>query len=80
MADKFDQRNELCKSVKNQEIWCQNVIMEDIFVLWDTVQELSNNIDKFFKAWWNTIQFIDWIRIEKLSPKKILSSNNKHGI
>jgi len=74
MADKFDQRNELCKAVKNQEYWANNVIMQDIFILWDTVQELSNNMHKFFEAWWNSIQFTDWIRIERLSPRVVLSS------
>lgn len=72
MENKFAKRDELCKWCKNEEIWCDYVVMEDIFVLWDTVQELHNNLHKFFNAWWKRIQLTDWITIEMWVQRKII--------
>ena len=72
MTDKFAQRHELCKSCKIQEIGTSYVIMEDMFVLGDTMQEMINNLDEFFEAGGQKIQFTNGICIEKNVARKIV--------
>lgn len=61
--DKFTERKEICRACKNQEVWMQHIIIADLYVLWDTVDEVYQNIYLYKESGWIDIQTSDWIKI-----------------
>ena len=55
MKDKFEQWKELCKQTKNQELMTDFTIVSELWILWDTPEEIDTNLRLFFESWWKEI-------------------------
>jgi hypothetical protein len=64
VCSKFENWYKICDLAKANSAWARFVIVKDLMVLWDTPQEISNNIHLFFDNKWYKIETTDRITIQ----------------